>query len=80
MLYIFINIFLDLLQNMMIGGQMTEETIGDHLGGEEGRRTLEIIIEEEEGEDISGEVCCILSFQKPQYVNYYTMYMYIEVY
>jgi predicted DNA-binding protein with PD1-like motif len=45
----------------MIGGQITEETIGDHLGGEEGRRTLEIIIEEEEGEDISGEVCYISS-------------------
>jgi hypothetical protein len=29
--------------------------------GEEGRRTLEIIIEEEEGEDISGEVCYISS-------------------
>ena len=62
MLYIFINIFLDLSQNTMIGGQITEETIGDHLGGEEGRRTLEIIIiEEEEGEDISGEGCYISS-------------------
>lgn len=44
----------------MIGGQITEATIGDHLGGEEERRTLEIIIIEEEEEDISGEVCYII--------------------